>query len=311
MDDDFRPRRTTGTIFQLGAIAFSGLAAVWGLWQASQAAMGAEFLLALLPVLLGVVAVPLLVYRLLALRGAFYHLERDGITLRWGLRVEEIPIDSVIWVRQVKEEVRLLPLPWLRWPGSVLGTRRLPDGVTLEYLAAESRGMVLIATPTGIFAISPEDPAAFLTAYQRLNELGSLSPLTARSVFPSFLLARLWRTSSARALLLGGLALNLLLLAWVILVAPGRNEVMLGFQRGGEAVPGIQLLLLPVLSSFFFLIDFFVGLFLYRRSLYPKATPGASHLPPAPYSVLAYLLWGSGALTPLLFLLAVTFIFMS
>jgi hypothetical protein len=150
-----------------------------------------------------------------------------------------------------------------------------------------------------------------LTAYQRLTELGSLSPLTARSVYPSFLLARLWRTPSARALLLGGLALNLLLLAWVILVAPGRGEVMLGFQRGGEAVPGIRLLLLPVLSSFFFLIDFFVGLFLYRRSLYPKASSGASYLPPAPYSVLAYLLWGSGALTPLLFILAVAFIFMS
>jgi len=311
MDDDFRPRRTAGTIFQLGAIALSGLAAGWGLWQASQAAMGAEFLLALLPVLLGVVALPLLVYRLLALRGAYYHLERDGITLRWGLRVEEIPIDAVIWVRQVKEEARSLPLPWLRWPGSVLGIRRMPDGVAVEYLAAEIRGMVLIATSMGIFAISPEDPPALLTAYQRLTELGSLSPLTARSVYPTFLLARLWRSRSARALLLGGLALNLLLLAWVILVAPARGEVMLGFQRGGEAVPGIRLLLLPVLSSFFFLIDFFVGLFLYRRSLFPKTPPGASYPSAAPYSVLAYLLWGVGALTPLLFILAVAFIFMS
>lgn len=280
----------------------------WGLWRASQAEIGLAFVLYLLPTLLAVVIVPLLVYRFLALRGAFYRLERDGISLRWGLRTVDIPIDTVSWVRIASELGRALPLPWLRWPGAMVGVRRMPGGPTIEYMAADLQRLVLIATAHGVYAVSPEDPSAFLVAYQRLTEMGSLSPLAARSIYPTFLLARVWRTPSARYLLLGGLALNLFLLVWVTAVAPGRAQVILGFQRGGETMPGIRLLLLPVLSAFFFLVDFFVGLFFFRRDVVhqddaiPERTPNR---------VLAYLLWWSGVLTPFLFMAAVVLILLS
>jgi hypothetical protein len=94
----------------------------------------------------------------------------------------------------------------------------------------------------------------------------------------------------------------------VIAVVPGRAQIVIGFQRGGEAVPGVRLLLLPILSSFFFLVDFLAGLFLYRRGIVQQAASSDSGLPKAPYDFLAYLLWGSAALTPLLFMVAVGFI---
>jgi hypothetical protein len=181
----------------------------------------------------------------------------------------------------------------------------------VEFMASETRQLVLIATPKGLFAISPDDPAAFLSTYHRLIELGSFSPLKARSVYPTSLLARLWRRRTARYLLLAGLAINLLLLAWVILVAPSRGQVILGFQRGGEPQPAIQLLLLPVLSSFFFIVDFIGGLFFYRRGVLLLATPPSTGVARAPNMVLAYLLWGSGFITALLFFAAVAFILLS
>jgi hypothetical protein len=298
-------------IFHLGAIAILAAAAAWGLWQASLTDSVPVFVLFLLPALVAVFIVPLLAYRLQALRGAFYLLERDGIVLRWGLRSEEIPINNVLWVRPASELGGALPLPWLRWPGAVVGTRARDGGVPVEFMASESQQLVLIATQKSMFAISPPDPAAFLSTYHRLTELGSFSPLKARSVYPTFLLARVWRRRTARYLLLAGLAINLILLAWVLTVAPLRGQVILGFQRGGEPVPAIQLLLLPVLSGSFFLVDLIGGLFFYRRGVLLLATPAGTGPAPAPNMVLAYLLWVSGIITALLFFSAVAYILLS
>ena len=308
---EFKPSQRAGLTFHMGAIAVLGIITGIGLWQAGLADISLVFVLYLLPALVGVVAMPFLAYRLMALRRAFYRLERDGITLRWGLRSEDIPIDSVQWVRPMAELGGTLPLPWLRWPGAVVGSRRLPGGGSVEFMADDSQRLVLIGTQRGIFAISPEDPATFLSTYNRLTELGSLSPLPARSVYPTFLLARVWRRRSVRAMFLIGLALNLLLLTWVILVAPTRGQIVLGFQRGAEPLPAVQLLLLPVLSSFFFLVDFFAGLFFYRRSVLLLATPAGARATRAPNMILAYLLWIFGVLTPLLFFVAVSFILLS
>ncbi len=308
---EFRPRRTAGMIFHLGAIAILTAVAAWGLWQASLAYNSLIFILTLLPAILAVFIVPFLAYRLQALRGAFYLLERDGISLRWGLRSEEIPINAVLWVRPADELGSVLPLPWLRWPGAVVGTRQRAGSAPVEFMASQTRQLVLIATQKRIYAISPGDPGVFLSTYHRLTELGSFSPLAARSVYPTFLLARVWRRRTARYLLLAGLAINLLLLTWVFLVAPQRGQIVLGFQRGGEPLPAIQLLLLPVLSSFFFLVDFISGLFFYRRGVLLLATPAGAGTARAPNMVLAYLLWGSSFITALLFFVAVAYILLS
>jgi hypothetical protein len=138
-------------------------------------------------------------------------------------------------------------------------------------------------------------------------------------------------------MLLGGLALSLLLLAWVSLIVPSRDQIVLGPFTHGEPTPAVYLLLLPVLNSFIFLVDLILGLFFFRmednrssqqarsaRALSQvDTTPLAELGPSSPGSpqpvlrmapsiinakILAYLLWGSGVLSPLLFLVAVFFI---
>lgn len=302
----YYPQRRLGLIFQAAAVIFLTVVSLGGLWQASRAVMGPVFLFWLLPGLISVGIIPLLAYRFYALQRAQYILERDGIHLRWGLRWEEIPINVVQWMRLSSELEHPLPLPRMRWPGAVLGVRRLPGGGQVEYLAAQTAPLVVIATPQVIYAISPSDPQGFIQSYRRLNEMGSITPLQARSLHPSFLMARVWRALPARYLLLAGLGFNLILLAWVSAIAPGRGQVVLGFITGAEAVPAVRLLLLPILSGFFYLVDFFLGLFVFRRVTDASlSSPGSAASKAA---LLAYLLWGSAALSAALFLAAIFFI---
>jgi hypothetical protein len=289
----FLPQRRIGLFFHAGAILLFLAVAGIGLWQATQAVMGPIFLFYLLISLSSVLVIPLLAYRAYALRSAFYSLERDGIRLRWGLRFEDIPMPAVMWVHPASNLSSSLPLPWLRWPGAVLGTRRLAGTGTLEFLAASSKNMILVATPDRVYAISPADVEGFLQAYQRLTEMGSLSPLPERSIYPTLLLRQVWETRAARYLLLGSLGLSLILLVWVSLAIPSRQQVYLGYDPSGfsgDAVPSLRLLLLPVINTFFVLADLFMGLFFFRRE---ESQP------------FSYLLWGSGVLTSLLFLVAV------
>ena len=74
-------------------------------------------------------------------------------------------------------------------------------------------------------------------------------------------------------------------------------------------MPAIRLLLLPVISSFFFLVDFFLGLFLFRRTeSQTTAHPLTGAIWLIPGRTIAYLLWCSAAVSSVLFLLAVVFI---
>lgn len=268
----------------------------WALWQVAQTPIGLTFLLYVIIILLVLGFVPLLGYRAYALWRASYLLERDGIYLRWGLREEIIPMDVVAWVRSSRELETHLPPPWLRWPGAVLGSRGLPDGQRVEYLAAQSKEFILIAVSDQIFAISPANPEEFMLAYQRFAELGSLSPLTPYSVFPANLLRRVWAAPAARYLLLAGFGISLLLLVMVSLIVPSYASVSLGFNPDAspsEPVPSVFLLLLPLLNGIYFFTSMMFGLYLFRAD---------------DRQILAYLLWGSGLFTGLLFVLAVVFI---
>lgn len=283
-------------IFQAVAILTFLALGILGFWQAAQAPIGLHFLLYLIPILLAFIFVPLVGYRAYALWRASYLLERDGIYLRWGLREEIIPMDVISWVRPSQELDMAIPRPWFRWLGAVLGVRRFPDGTRVEFMAAQAKQFILIAASDQIFAITPENPDEFLLSFQRFAELGSLTPLTAHSVYPANLLRRVWAARSARYLLLAGLVITISLLVIVSLVVPSTLTISLGFDPDGfptEPVPSIFLLLLPLLDSIYYFTSSLFGLYLFRSE---ERQP------------LAYLLWGSGVVTGLLFLMAVVFI---
>jgi hypothetical protein len=210
--------------------------------------------------------------------------------------VEQIPISDIEGVRPLTALAGSIPLPFFRLPGSVLGVRRHPDLGPVEFLASDEKSLLLVATSRRIFAVSPEAPVNFLQDIQRVIEMGSLSPALSESVYPSFIVAQAWDSLLARYLWLAGLFLNIGLLAWVSLMAPSLGTVSLGFLPSGTPrtpASGLALILLPIVSVFFYAIGWLAGLAIYRRE---------SQRP------MAYVVWTSGVISSLLFLVAVLFI---
>lgn len=293
----FYPPNRPGLIFHLTTIVLLTLIAAWGLWQAVNTSVGPTFILYLAPFLIAILTVPFLIYRLSNLENARYILERDSIQLRWGLRVEIIPMMKVQWVRPATDLARSLRLPPIRWPGAVLGTRRLPGGTTdIEFLASQSRNLLVIATSERLFAISPAHPNNFLQAYQHYTEMGSLLTPSAQSVHPTVLITRLWKDRTARYLILAGGLINLVLLIWISLAIPTLEQVSLGITPSGEPrplIPSIRLMLLPLLNSFTYMTNLFLGAAFFRRD---------ENCP------LAFLLWFTSIFVSILFLVATYFI---
>ena len=278
------------------AAAILALLGSIGLWRASQSVSGPTFLLYLLGALVAIAFLPVLIYRMSALQQARYILARDGISLYWGLRHEEIPINKVTWVGSTDQNRMVLAKPLIRIPGAVLGVKHQADGQAVEFIAAHTTNLVMIVTSERIFAISPADQTRFLNTYRKLAEYGSLESIQPESIYPTFLLARSWADLPARILLVSSAVLAMGLIVWVSLSIPNHPMTALRLNSNGSAVelvPGIRLLLLPVLNTFFFIADLLLGLFFYRR---------------ADTQSLGYLMWASSVLTSVLFLGALYFI---
>jgi len=293
----FRPDSRMGSIIQLVLIGLLVVAGLIGLRLTSQASLGLSFALVLLLPLATTIFVPILVYRVYALQTAVYTLERNGVHLRWGLRLEDIPIDEVRWVSPLNELTPAIPLPTLRLPGDLSGKRNIAGAGTIEYFATTKKKLLFIATENGGFVISPANPEAFQQAYERFIEMGSLTPLAPRSLYPALIFAQVWSSRLARGMLFAGFVLNLGLLGWVLLVIPGRSTMHLGFRPNlmpGDLVPANRLLLLPFLNLGFLFINFLLGLFFFRRI---ESQPAS------------FLLWSTSILTSLLFMVAVFLFF--
>jgi hypothetical protein len=278
------------------AVLILALIGTIGLWRASLAESGPTFLIYLLIAIVAIGFTPGLVYRMYALQRARYILAADGISIYWGLRREEIPINQVNWVGSADQNRISLAKPFFRLPGAVIGVHAQADGKLVEFLAARDTKLVMIVTPERIYAISPAKEGEFLQTYRRLSEFGSLAPIQSISDYPTFLLARSWADRPARTLIIISALLAVGLIVWVSVSIPNHSMTALRLNADGsplELVPGIRLLLLPVLNTFIFIADMLLGLFFYRR----KDT-----------QALGYLMWASSALTSLLFSGAVYFI---
>lgn len=225
-----------------------------------------------------------LLYRLLTTR---YILGRGGLALRWGLRREVIPMPAVQWIRPVSDFQTRLPLPAGALPGMIFGARAVPGLGPVEYAAADPRALLLVAASGRFYAISPSAPDAFLDLYERLSELGSLESYTPRSESLGTLRKKILQDKAARALLGGGLAAGVLVLALALALAGSRAEII---WTTLEKVPSNQLFLLAFFSLFIWLLNFALGLYYYLRGGVEKT--------------MIYLLWAGSILSSLLLAVA-------
>ena len=290
------PPTRKGLLFHAGGVIIFLALGAWGIWHAAHVRVGAEFVLYFIPIALALFFVPFLAYRMYAMQTAMFILDRDSIRLLWGFRTETIAMDHVLSIVPASSRRDEIPLPLIRLPGAVLGRRKLPNGKYVEYFATTTNPLFYIDTVENTFAISPSDPDEFIRTYQMLTELGSLEPPKQQTVRPSFLVTRIWNTVPARVLILSSFLIGFALFVWVALTIPSRVQISLGFRSTGEPrapIPGIRLMLFPLLNGFTFFVNLLIGAFLFREE---------------EDRFFAYLLWGTSLVIGFLFLVALAFI---
>ncbi len=288
MSKDFPPEKKAGLIFLLGISAVLLLVIIYLFYNAYLSEENRAFQL---QVGVALLLIPLLIFflfRSYTLLNMNYNLGRSGLSIKWGWRREDIPLNAIEWIRPAREMGFHIPKPWLVLPGSILGSRNVESLGVVDFVASTGDDLLLVATGQKVFAISPKQPRAFSSEFSLINELGSLEPLQAYSYRPRVVLRSVWQNQRSRWLIILGVV-SLLLLVGITALRVNNRESITWFD--GETVPGTRLFLLPILNGLLWLVDLIMGVFPYRRGT-------DDYLP-------AYALWSASILTSLLLIISI------
>ena len=205
-----------------------------------------------------------------------YSLEPDALVIRWASNRYILPYAGL-------DKPRLggprQPPRGLRWPGYAVG--RVPDeegvatgGPVFSLATRPAAEQVLLGTPVGGFAISPTDPATFLSDLETRRKLatgGSTQPRIQRRGLAGL---DLWGDSLALRALVVGLLLNLLAFTWIAWQYPGlpervalryRYDPGFGLTLPGAPQPVGTVWRLPMLSLAMLLINAAAAALIHKR----------------------------------------------
>jgi len=246
-----------------------------------------------LGLLLSVPLLLFLVYHTLGCLTLRYHLNRNGVVVRW------FGVEQVIPIRDIQRIVPgrdlgnvVVRRRGLRWPGHERGLGLIPGIGRTRFLATRPLGeQLLLVTPRRAYAISPRDAEGFVRAYESRRALGPNRLLERGPRYAGWLAWRLWRDQTAWGLLGAALAINLGLFAYLSArFAHLDLQLALHFNSLGQVDrigPRTELFALPIIGLIVLGVNLVLGLILYRRE-----------------RAGSYLLWGAAAAVQTLFWLA-------
>jgi hypothetical protein len=291
----FLPKRNPGLPIQIALVLIVLGGAGFLLYLVFQQSGGLNLILLLAGALILLAMVPFLAYRAYALLHAEYDLERNGLRIRWGLRILDIPLSEVEWVRSADDLQIPLKLPLFSLPGAVLGVSQHPDLGAVEFIASSTANVVIVACMDRVVALSPDQELEFIQNFNRTIEMGTLSPIQPQSLEPAIFLRSLFSDRLARVTIPTGFGLWFLLLILVSVLIPNMSTLSMGYDVGGlplEPVAASRMLILPVIGIFMYTICLIVGAYFYRK----EATRPVSHM-----------LWVGGIIPSVLFLITAIF----
>ena len=216
--------------------------------------VGLQFFLLLIALLLIAVPLAFLLYRLYSLLFSVYRLERDGLHIQWGLRTEVIPLNAIEWI---------LPMP-----GAYLGTVKADEHLTYEFLASDMNKMLFLGTPRSTYAISPQNPAAFLNGFERILQMGTLTNVEWTTSRPGNWLIEAWQSKAGRISVLSSLVFLITLYIFVGIRFQAGGTISLSFSPSGEpleSISSVNMLVVPLGASFIWVIGSIMGLLLFQR----------------------------------------------
>ena len=295
---NFQPPRSRGMILGILLLLLLLGTGVFGLVMLATDSISAWMVLWVLLPLLCFPLSTVVVYWLYGLIEARYYIDRDGVFLQWGLAIEQIPIMAIKHVATAEAlGVELKERTVMFWPGLVLGECDIEGIGRVEFFASTSADQLVVIQTTGhSFAISPQDTEGFLSAYNSALHLGPLETIPTISKRPMIVQTVFEVDHGARLIIMAGILIPLLLLGYLgFRVAGLPLEVPFGFDPEGFidtfAPPG-RVLLLPMIGGLCWLIDLFVGFWLYQSE---NNRPLAYALWAMPVLV-GGLLWGAALL---------------
>jgi hypothetical protein len=244
-------------------------------------------------VLLSLPILAVLAYQVVSCLTLRYHLDRNGLVVRWAGNEQIIPIRGIKQIVPGRE-IKNPPVRrrGLRWPGHERGEGMVPGIGRTRFLATQSsQGQLLLVTPGLAFAVSPQDPVAFLEGLATRQELGPNRLLERDLRRARWLTWPIWTDETAWILLGAAVVINLALFGYLTARFPGLDfQLPLHFNNLGQADrigTKVELLALPIIGLIILGTNLTLGLALYRRE-----------------RAGSYLLWGAATAAQALFWLA-------
>jgi hypothetical protein len=244
-------------------------------------------------VLLSLPALLALLYQVAGWLTLAYHLDRNGVSVRWSGAEQVIPIRDI---------QRIVPGEQLggtvvrrrgwRWPGHERGVGMVPGIGRTRFLATRPLAeQLILVTPGLAFGISPRDPEGFIRGFEARRDLGPNRLLDNELRRAHWFSWHIWRDQTAWVLLGAAVVINLALFGYLCARFPGLDfQLPLHFNRLGQADRigvKMELFALPIIGAIILVTNLALGLSLYRRE-----------------RAGSYLLWGSAAAAQTLFWLA-------
>src|SRR5688572_18891892 len=94
----FPPPKRRGLIIHVTIMLVLTIITIMGFIILSSVEVGPTFLISLLISILAFTPIPLFAYRAYSLWRADYFIDRNSLTIHWGLRVEDIPLNDIEWI---------------------------------------------------------------------------------------------------------------------------------------------------------------------------------------------------------------------
>ena len=246
-----------------------------------------------LVVLLSVPALLVLAYQTLSCLTLVYHVDRNGVIVRWAGTEQLIPIRDIQRIVPGAQLGKpIVRRRGLRWPGHERGVGQVPGIGRTRFLATRPLDEQLLLIAPGLaIGISPRDANGFQHAFQARRELGPNRLLEAETRPAGWSTWRLWRDETAWVLLGAAAVINLGLFGYLATRYPNLDaQLPLHFTSMGQADrigPKLELFDLPIIGLIILGTNLILGLILYKRE-----------------RAGSYLLWGSAATAQALFWLA-------
>ncbi len=250
------------------------------------------FLIGLI-VLLSVPVLLVLAYQTASWLTLRYRLDRNGVFVRWFGAEQTVPIRDIQRIVPGHQfGGTVVRRRGLHWPGHERGDGLVPGIGRTRFLSTRPfEEQLLLVTPGMAFAISPDNPEGFLSAFESRRELGPNRLLERTVRRARWLTWSLWTDQTAWMLLGAAAVVNLGLFGYLCMRFPGLDfQLPLHFNSLGQADrigTKMELFALPIIGLIILGTNLGLGLILYQRE-----------------RAGSYLLWGAAAAVQALFWLA-------